>query len=297
MSEVWRQRPEGGTQFSLRLTVWIARFFGRTVLQLVLIPVAAYFYLFRHAERAASRAFLQQVKGRVPSRAEVFRHFYTFAQVAADRIFFNTGEADNIEVKVLGAGQLRALVAEGRGGIVLAAHLGSFEAARLMGREVGGARVRVVLNRAVNIRLVEQLETLNPKLAEAIIDSEQGAAKLGLAIAEAARQGDWIGFLADRHQPGDATMAADFLGRSAQFPTGPFLIAAALKLPLMYIFPLYLNGRYEVSCELVHQRFELPREDRQQLLPAAIEHFAERLGYFVRLSPYNWFNFYDFWDD
>ncbi len=297
MSEAWRQRPEGGTQFSLRLTVWIARIFGRRVLHLVLLPIAGYFYLFRPEERAASSAFLRQLSGRSASRAQVFRHIYTFAQVAADRIFFNAGEADNIEVKVTGASALRPLVAEGRGGIVLAAHLGSFEAARLMGREVGGARVRVVLNRAVNIRLVEQLEALDPKLAAAIIDSEQGAARLGLAIAEAARQGDWIGFLADRHQPGDPTIAVNFLGRPARFPTGPFLIAAALKLPLMYIFPRYLNGRYEVTCELVDERFELPRHDRQRLLQVAIEHFSGRLEYFVRLSPYNWFNFYDFWDD
>jgi predicted LPLAT superfamily acyltransferase len=39
----------------------------------------------------------------------------------------------------------------------------------------------------------------------------------------------------------------------------------------------------------------LPRNSREQALRDVVGRFAERLEHYVRLAPYNWFNFYDFW--
>ena len=42
-------------------------------------------------------------------------------------------------------------------------------------------------------------------------------------------------------------------------------------------------------------RIDIPRQDRAQALDAVIGRFAARVEHYIRVAPYNWFNFYDFW--
>src|SRR5690606_14575635 len=80
------------------------------------------------------------------------------------------------------------------------------------------------------------------------------------------------------------------------FPSAPFLIAAALKAPVLICFGLYLGGRrYALHFEPFGDGIELPRKDRAARLHALQQRYARRLEHFVRRAPYNWFNFCDFW--
>lgn len=40
---------------------------------------------------------------------------------------------------------------------------------------------------------------------------------------------------------------------------------------------------------------QTPRADRDAAIRAAMQHYADRLTHYCRLAPYNWFNFFDFW--
>jgi len=297
MSIAWRDQPEGGSTAALKIIVWIAQHLGRTVTHLSLVPVASYFFIFRREERLASRQFLTRIYEGPVSSWLVYRHFLTFSRVAADRIFFLTDYSDKIPVNVHGVQQLRKLVEKKKGGIILASHMGSFEAARVLGEEIDDVVIRVILNRGVSEKFIQQLEALSSNLADAIIDSEQGAAALGLKIAESLQSGEWVGFLADRYQSGDRTLSCEFLGDQARFPVGPFIIAAVFKVPVICIFPLYVRGKYEVYCEIISDEFVLPRENRDQGLRDSVQQYVDRLSRYARQEPCNWFNFYDFWKD
>ncbi len=233
----WRQRPEAGTLLGIRFMIAVARLLGRRVLHLMLYPVTAYFYLVRGYERRCSRDFLSRVLDRPVRRLDVFRHFLQFARVTADRVFFLSDEAPPIPVTFHAADEVEDLVREAGHGIFLAAHLGSFEAARVLGPRLGGLDLHIVLDRRVNARIMTALEALNPGFASLIIDSEQGSVALGLAIATVLGQGHWVGFLADRHRPQDRTVECEFLGGRARFPVGPYVIASTFKAPVVGIFP------------------------------------------------------------
>ena len=38
------------------------------------------------------------------------------------------------------------------------------------------------------------------------------------------------------------------------------------------------------------------RSEREAAMRAAQQRYVERLNHFCRLAPYNWFNFFDFWE-
>jgi len=295
MSEHWHETPEAGSALGIRFMVWVAGVLGRRVLQIVLLPVAGYFLLARRESRRASRVFLTRAMGRAPTSREMFCHFYTFAQVIADRFYFLTGNTAQIPIRVHGAERLQALVDKGCGGIALSAHFGSFEVARVLAEQLNNVVLRTVLDRKVNRNLVEGLEVVNPDFGEAIIDLNQPPATLALQISEALQRGEWIGFLSDRSRGGDKTDSFDFMGDPALFPTGPVTIAGIYGVPLICVFPLYLNGRYEIYCEVLSEAAHMPRAERAVAIREYVGRFVTELEKQAHASPYNWFNFYDFW--
>jgi predicted LPLAT superfamily acyltransferase len=218
-----------------------------------------------------------------------------FAYVAADRVFLLLGTTDKVLIRLHNDDKLRSLVRGGKGGIFLAAHLGSFEAARVIGEQSTGVAMKVVLDRAVNQRFMDTLLALNSNLAEAIIDPGQSPASLGLQVAEALDRGQWVGFLADRFMSSDRTVKCQFFGEPATFALGPFMVAAIFKAPVFCIFPLYIDGVYEVYVEQITEGLDVPRAERAAALQIVADRYALLLEKYVRLAPYNWFNFYNFW--
>jgi len=295
MAEHWQNRPEAGTSLAIRITIWIALTLGRRALGIVLYPTAMYFLAVRKAERQASRAFLQRVTGRTPTLWQVFGHFATFARVTGDRVFFLAGRTDAIPIKVNGMDLVERHVQAGRACVVLGSHVGSLEAMRQAALRHRGVKLRMVLDRRSNEKLIQRLEILDPEFAASLIDADQSAAGLGLTIGDALKSGESVAFLVDRHRSGDRTTTCMFLGSPARFPVGPLIIASVLRAPVVIVFGIYINGQYEVHCEELFDAFHLPRQNRDEALQQAMQRYAERLEYYARRAPNNWFNFYDFW--
>lgn len=291
----WQARPEAGTNLAMRITVWIALKLGRRILGFVMFLTAMYFVLVRTAERRASREFLERITGRKATIWQVLDHFATFARITADRVYFLADRFDNIPVEVRGWDVMERHARAGRGVVVLGSHVGSVEAARQASIHHPGVTVRVVLDRRSNANLIRRLEALNPDFAASLIDANQSSANLGLTIADALKLGESVAFLGDRFRPGDRTTTCMFLGSPARFPVGPLIIASVCRAPVVVVFSLYIDGRYEVHCEELFDTFHLPRKGRDQALQQAMQQYADKLEHCVRKAPNNWFNFYDFW--
>jgi predicted LPLAT superfamily acyltransferase len=138
------------------------------------------------------------------------------------------------------------------------------------------------------------LEAINPDLQTEII--ALGRVDSILKVEAALARGEVVGMLADRTLKGGGTVSCRFLGEQARFPTGPLRIAIMLKRPIALMFGLYQGGnRYEIHIE----RFAVPKQsgsrERAPIIEQLLQRYAERLEYYCRLAPYNWFNFYDFW--
>lgn len=148
MSTQWRTHPERGSAPLIRLIAWLALTLGRRAGRVLLYPVCAYFFLFARRARRASSGYLARVFGRPATRGEQFRHLLRFAQLILDRPFFLTGRHAGIPYRVHGADALLGSVRAGHGCALLSAHLGSFDALRVLGRDHGELRVRPLMYEA-----------------------------------------------------------------------------------------------------------------------------------------------------
>lgn len=297
MSATWKQRPEGGGRVGVKLIHAVARLGGRRVGRMFLGPIALYFFLRRGAERRASRGFLARALGRPATGLDVIRHIRIFAATILDRVFLLSESTRRFDVTVHGLDGLHAQLDQQRGLLLFGSHLGSFEVLRVLARDRPETVIRVVLDKAHSPAVTQLLEALNPEVAATVIDAGQEGMAIMLEIQQAAQQGAVIALLVDRTQPGEPVATVPFLGAPAAFPVSPWLIAAVLKLPVSLAFGLYRGGnRYDLVFEHFSDGVVIPRRERATAVPALIARYAARLEHHVRRAPYNWFNFYDFWE-
>jgi len=296
----WVSMAERGSRVGIRFMVWCYRRLGRDGAGLFLYPIVAYFWLFGGDARRASRQYfarLERFSGKPPARGGTFRHFYEFAETILDRLCFWTGHYDDFEVVIRGREHMEPLVKAGQGAILVGAHLGSFDVLRVIARDAS-IRVNVVMFTANARRINEMLSDLDPTTTMRVIEVDPGSIRSSFEIKSCIDRGEFVAVLADRVSPGGRgrTGWAPFLGDPAPFPHGPFLIPMLLRLPVLLCLAIRREPRrYEVSIEPLAGPKRIPREDRDAVLQERIEEFAARLEHHLTRSPYQWFNFYDFW--
>jgi predicted LPLAT superfamily acyltransferase len=167
---------------------------------------------------------------------------------------------------------------------------------RVLAQQRPDHKIRVVLDKTHNPAMTQMLDALNPEIAAGVIDASQDGPSIAMAIKQATDEGALVALLVDRARPGEPALKVPFLGRDAPFPTAPWLIASALKVPVVLAFGLYRGGhRYHLAFESFSDSIAVPRQQRAQAVLSLIERYAARLEHHARHAPYNWFNFYDFW--
>lgn len=292
----WRSHRERSTPSMVRLIVRLATTLRRPVVRPLLYPIVAYFLLTSPKARSASRDYLRRALDRPPRWRDLWRHFFTFASCTLDRIFLLSKRHESIEVDVDRPEEVRAAVARQSGCLLFVAHFGSAESLRLIAVDRRGLPLSILLDRQHGRMLTELLEELNPELARSTIDASQRGPQLVLTLKEAVEAGRMLGIMVDRALASDRTVAVDFLGGRARFPVGPWQMAHALNVPIILGFGVYHGGnRYTAHFELFSGHLRLPRENREAAIAGFAQRYALRLEHHVRGAPYNWFNFYDYW--
>ncbi len=290
----WQQQRERGAGLGIALLFWLSHRLGRRLtLWIALLPLLWFFCSGRGA-RAAVADYLQRLQGHAASLRQIWRQFYRFTEVAVDRIFLLAGRGQ-FQNEMLGAELVDDCLAQG-GALLLVAHFGSFEAMRVVGARQRQLPIAILMDRAHGAKMTAAFERVAPELAAHVIDAADGGPQLVLKLREALAAGKLVGLMADRARDGEPTIAVPFLGSTAHFPANPWLLAMALKCPVILGFSVALGeGRYRSSFELFSAGLTGPRGERQALLQRSVAGYAARLEQQVRQAPDNWFNFYPFW--
>lgn len=294
-SETWLSQAERGSVLGIRIFYWFATALGRGPTRVLVALLAAWYALFSRSVARASRQWLTIVLDRPVRWRDVYRHVRYFAQTAADRMFLVQGKTNPFTTTRTGHHHLEAAVAAGTGAILVGAHVGSFEAMR-----AGSTNTNLpltILGHFENAKMINALlSRLDPQAAARVIHISANSVDFIFAVQGILEKGELLGTMGDRVGLNEKSVSVMFFGRPARFPTGPFLLASVLKCPVFLTLGLYRepNG-YDLHCEPLVERVVLTRKHRERDLQALVQLYATRLEHYCRTSPYNWFNFYDFW--
>jgi predicted LPLAT superfamily acyltransferase len=295
LTHAWLEQRERSNDAALKFLVRLALTLGRPAGRVLLYPVCLYFLLFSVTGRAASRQYLGRVLERPPRLADLFRHFYSFATVALDRMFLLRNRFAQFDVRVHGKDVLDQAKARGEPCFLLGAHLGSFAALHVFGEE-HNLNVTMMMFEHGSPNMNALARAIDPGLDGTVIG--MGSPDSMIKVQERLERGDWVGMLGDRRLHESGAVSVRFLGESAALPTAPFRIAALIGRPLVLMVALYRgSNRYDLYFERLLEMPKLDRSRRDAMIREGAAQYAQRLEHYCRLAPYNWFNFYDFWAD
>ncbi len=304
----WAARREQGSRWALKFMAWVAVALGRPAARLLLHPITVYYVLFAPAARRHSRRYLKRALGRDANWRDGYRHVHSFASTVLDRVYFVRGQMQHFDIRTVGGPEVDVSMEDGRGAFLLGAHIGSFEALHAIGDTRPGLQLSMVMY-PDNARMIHNvLQALAPDFKLGIIAI--GRPGSTLAIRDALNAGGVVGILGDRSMAADGSRASasasagmlsmPFLGVPATFSDGPLRLALVLKRRVFFMVGLYLGGnRYQVRIEPLADFTQPPAspQDREGLMHDALRAYVVKLEALVREAPYNWFNFYDFWNE
>ena len=289
------QRKERGNLFWLRVMSTLSMGLGRRLSRVLLHAIALYFVVAASAARKASRSYLDRCLGRRASWLDTYRHVLAFASTVHDRIYLLNGRHDLFDFRTEQEGLASVLKCiEQQGAFLLGAHVGSFEVLRSLASADPRLNVSVAMYPENARRINQTLAAINPKAVQDIIPL--GHVDSMLRVNQALKDGALVGILADRAVRDDQSLTLPFLGAPAQFPTGPFRLAALMKRPVYFMVGLYRGGnRYDVHFEVLHDPARDAALPRDAVVHEMLTRYVDALERYCRSAPYNWFNFFDFW--
>lgn len=297
----WYAQREAGALWGMRLTFAALNFVGRKGVAPLVYLVVSYFFLFGKKARHASLDYLARIERYAPAlglRANLwtsFRHFLSFASAILDKLQAWQGKIRLEDVDFHDHDLFTRLTQQQIGGVFVGSHLGNIEVCRALGTLSGKLRLTVLVHTKHAQNFNRLLEQAGASAFELLQVTDIGV-DTALRLQEKVSRGEWIVIVGDRVPVGGNRISqAPFLGESAAFPQGPFILASLLECPVLLLFCIKHGQRYQLSLEHFADKIRLRRKFREADLQAYIERYAERLQHHCLSAPLQWYNFYPFW--
>ena len=292
------------------------------LLRLIAFPVGFFYFLFSKKARAHSRAYLRLVsaaqqnagtrgsRARRVQRLNSLKHFLSFALALVDKVEAWGGKVlfkrihfcnDDIEY-------LNSRLESGQGAVLISSHLGNMEFIRaLAGLNRTGVSREIPVNAIVDFKVTahfnRMLKELNPQSSTRLLNASDLGPDTVILLGERLAAGELVVIAGDRTASGGNSrkLPLPFLGVQAPFPYGPFLLASLLDAPVYSVFALRchditLGSHYFFHIHKSPLIFDCGRKEREARIQELAAWFASYLQTYCQEHPYQWYNFFDFWN-
>lgn len=303
----WSKLNEKGNMAGLKIMLAVFKFGGRPLFHFILYFVIFFYFLFAHKNRAASQEYLNQLyqhtDGKLgltkkPGLWDSYRHFYAFGDSILDKLASWTGKIKYQDLKFSNYHCMTDLQKQKKGGVIISAHLGNMEICRAIS-EIEDKYPLVILMHTKNaVRFNKIISELNPDSEISIVQVDNITPDVAIMLKETIDSGGFLVVLADRTpvSQNQQTKKFPFLGRDAAFPKGPFIMAGLFDCPVLLMFCLKEGKNYHLFLEHFSDSLKTKREKREEKLDQTMGNYVDRLSYYVKRYPYQWYNFYRYWD-
>ena len=299
----WAHIGESTFVAGMWLLYWIHKLLGRLPFRLCVYPVVLYYWATQGRARRASLDYLRRMEsqhgviGVQPGWRHTLRHFFSFAETILDKTLALSGRYRFEHVRFVGREPVVRRIEQGQGGVFVTAHVGCLELCQATAERQPGLKLNVLVHTAHAEQFNRVLRRLDPDCGVRLIQVTEVSAATAVMLAEKVAQGEFVAIAGDRVPVvASKTTSAQFLGALAAFPVGPYVLASLLKCPV-YLMGCVREGRgHAVYFECLSERVELPRGRREAALQQYAAVFAQRLEALLQRAPYEWFNFFSFWE-
>lgn len=271
--------------------------FGLSPAYFILRFVAFYYFLFSKPN-IHIRNYFMQVHGysNLKARLAVYKNNFLLGQTILDKVAVMSGIKNAFKVIHVNGDMLNELTAIGKGGILVSAHIGNWEVAG-QGLNRLGTAFNVLMYSNEKEEVKEYMDgKMKEKKINIIAINEETKSHI-IELHKAFTNNELVVMHGDRYREGAKTLTADFFGRPAKFPAGPFVMAAKFGVPLCIVFAVKTdNHTYQFSTEEPIQVNRVRGEaELERVCQELLQKYIVEVEKMVKAHPHQWFNYYDFW--
>ena len=313
MSEHWSDIEEvGGSPWHFRFMLWVVCHLPLFMVEFCTAVICFFFWLGAAPVRARSKIYLEHLR-RTGVRVGLFgtyKHILSFALSMVEKLLgwkgaikLNRIETQNDDLHLL-VDQLN----KGEGAFLLCSHLGNMEMLRSLtgyGEFHTDKRFQVfpVVDLSGSKKFNALLRELNPDLMENVIDANSIDVDSAIWMKEKIQDGNLVVIAGDRTSANtkNRVIETSFLGEPANFPEGAFSLACILNAPVYFAFAIRkhdfnIRSPYEMHVVRAKTSLDCPRRERPERLKELLREYTKILESLCQKHPYQWYNFYNFWD-
>lgn len=303
----WSKVKESGTLRGMQLLYWTYKLFGRWIFSLAMYPVAIYFALCKSEYRRASLQYLHFHYhahpcswSSKPNLISVILHFKAFAEVILDKLLGWLIEIKECDFVLNDRNEVERLLNDERGQLIIGSHFGNLEFCRGFMHRYKSKVINVLLYDKHAGNFVKIMQQLSSDSRMNIYQVDEFDINIMLTLKEKIDAGEWVFIAGDRVPLSglERTVAVDFLGRKAALPIGPYMLAKALGCPVKLMFAYKKasnNNKIIFDVSTLSERVTLSRKNKMDDIQKLAQIFVNELEKQSIAAPYQWFNFYNFW--
>ncbi|WP_305418443.1 glycosyltransferase family 2 protein [Photobacterium leiognathi] len=304
----WSSHAERGTILGIKTLLAVYSLLGRKAFNVLLKAVMGYYYLTGKKARKASEDYLEQLESyasdnqlTLPAKVNSYDHLLSFGHTMLDKLVAWKGDYSENNLTIHGDEHFNELAKRQQGIVVLGSHLGNLELCRALSSRHPNIKINALVFTEHAERFNAVLKAINPDSDLNLIQVNELGADTAIMLQQKVEQGEWVVIVGDRTSvtKEQRVVWADFLGKPAPFPQGPFILASVLKVPVYTLFGLRDDSQatphFDVYFEPFSEQLILPRKTRETALQETVQQYASRLESYTIKAPLQWYNFFNFW--
>lgn len=292
----WNGKTKGGLS-GHKIFVFLIRKFGLNAAYFLLIFVAFWFAIFsRKGSKAQFYFFRKRFNySYFKSLISVIKNNFTLGQVLIDKVAILSGLKHKFTTEHTNSEVIENMIKNKTGGILVNAHVGSWEIAGQLLERYNG-KIYLVMLVAEHEKIKEFVSSVTEKKIEIIPITEDGSHLL--KIEQVLEDKGIIAMHGDRFIEGAQTAKHKFLGEDALFPTGPFRLAAKYNVPISFATAFREKGRHYhfFAMKPIYVKNPGSLKKRKEEINKSMKVYLSELEKMIKKYPLQWFNYYQFWE-
>ncbi len=264
---------------------------------LLLKPVSFFYFLF--SKKAPIKYFYSQRLGygKIKTFISIYKNYVMLGKVLVDKIAILSGQKDKYTFDFEGEEYLHQLASSKEGGLLLGAHMGNWEVAGELLERVDSV-INILMLDVEHERIKDVLSDAVREKKVNIIPIKEDMSHI-IGVINAFKNKELVAMHGDRFLEGVQTIDMPFLGATASFPIGAFMLAGKYNIPITYVFAAKETNTHYHFYATKPKVYALPRKPdlKEIALKEMLHDYISQVQLVVNKYPLQWFNYHPFWND
>jgi predicted LPLAT superfamily acyltransferase len=295
----WKGRTHGGSLGQKGLLLFFRYTnltWGYFISFIILSVVVVFYMIFRPAGFKPIWYYFRKIHcyGKFKSLLKTYKNHFLFGQTLFDKFTLFSGKKNIFKISITGQEFFDEIINSPKAAIIASSHVGNFEISGYLLQQKKKRINGIVYNEENPViqKYRQKILAENNVFQIPVLEDMSHVFTINNLLS----RGEILTMPCDRVFTGNKYLNLEFMGKTANFPTGAYHLAVKFDLPVLTLFVLKNSPKhYHISINRI-DRFSSGDLSPKEKVETLATNYVRELEKILKEYPEQWYNFYKFWD-